>query len=395
VATTTLDQLIEQTRLKANVTRSNFATDAEIIGYLNEARKQFRELVVAADDSYYQDTLDFSIGAAPLNVQALPSTFWKLRGLDAFAGDSLRQKEVFAREFRNRFDPGVGYYFGGTGNSIVVCGLMPEQANPYRIYFTPKPLPLAALAPGVSRTIEHAGGDGTTAGSQLGMDNGNFRAGDVGGTLVISASGTPCDGTYSVLTVDDPTRLTTIPALTPSQTFGDAVVTLTGADDATRTFALVPGFDSQASGFWALQNGDFGDSDVGAYLSVVIDTPFASLSGTYQILAVNGPTSIRVSPAVAGTIAPLAGTATISRQPGGTESALDLTEDNFSEYFSVRAAMVIARKKRQDTLVAQLGAERAAIEERISALSRMRQSEPQQAPVLWGRRSTNYDDWEV
>lgn len=391
---TTLDELNAATRDKANVERSNFVSDTTIIRMLNEARKQFRELVVTADDSYYQGTLDFSIGAQPLNEQALPSLFWKMRGLDCFAADSLRQREVYARAFANRFDPEVGYYFGGDGNSIVICGQSPEQGNPFRLYYTPKPLPLAAPVSPVARSIEFNGVDGTNAGAQIILGNGRFSAADIGATLVIADSLTPVDGTYTILTVVDATHVTTFPAPTPSQSFDTStLVTLTPAASAARTFA-VANPDNQASGFWTLQNGQFGVDDIGSYLSVTIDSPNASLSGTYTILAVN-PGNIQVTPAVAGTIAGLTGTATVTRQQPNTTSTLDVTEDNFAEYFSVRAAMAIARKKRQDSLVSQLGAERAAIEERIAALSRMRQSEPQQAPVLWGHRTRYPDDLDV
>jgi len=130
---------------------------------------------------------------------------------------------------------------------------------------------------------------------------------------------------------------------------------------------------------------------------MAVDVDNNAYDGTYQILAlVSGtPPGVLTTPSTAGSAGVLIGTATISRQPAGTQHVLDVTEDNFVEYFSVRAGMVIARKKRQDTLVAALGAERAAIEERIAALAKNRQSEPQQAPVLWGRRSITLEDWEV
>ena len=393
MATTTLDELLEQTRQKANVVDSAFVLDPEIITYLNEARKQFRELVVTADDSYYQDTVDFSIGAQPLNIQALPATFWKMRGLDAFAGDSLRQTEVFAREFRNRHDPGIGYYFGGDGNSIVVSGQSPEQANPFRLYWTPKPKPLAALVPGVTRSIAHNIADGTNGGAEIVLINGAFSVGDVGGTLTIGASGTAGDGAYTIIARTGPTTVQVLPQPTPGLVFGaSTTATLTGAADHTRAFAIAPG-DNQSSGYWSLQNGSFGASDVGAFLA--IDVGGTTYDGTFEIVQFVSATLVRVLPAIAGSSGALTGTATLSRQPADTENALDLTEDNFSEYFSVRAAMVIARKKRQDTLVAQLAAERVAIEERIASLSRMRQSEPQQAPVLWGRRGRSTDDLDV
>jgi hypothetical protein len=398
VATATLDELIERTRIKANVLRSDFATDPEIIVYLNEARKQLRELIVTADDSYYQATMaDFSIGAAPTNLQALPSDFWKLRGLDAFAGDSLRQQEVYAREFRNRFDPGIGYYFGGDGNSIVVCGQSPEQGNPFRVYYTPKPRPLAARVPGNTRSITPGGGDGTNAGSQLILGAGQFTAGDVGALITIAGNGDALDGTRTIVTVVNATHVTTQPPMPPSLSFGAATVSLVDSDAASRTFAIANP-DLQSSGYFTLQNGNFGPSDVGSFLTVTLNAPNDSLNATYTILDILdggvGPTA-HVTPAVAGVFSPLVGTASVSRQPGGTDNALDLTEDNFSEYFPVRAGMAIARRKRQDTLVQQLQAEREAIEERIASLSRMRQSEPQQAPVLWGHRTRYNEDWEI
>lgn len=398
MATATIDDLVSQTQDKANVASSNFATRAQIIVFLNEALRQFRELVVTADDSYYQATLDFSITAQPGNVQALPSTFWKMRGLDGFAGDSLRQAEVYAREFRERFAPGIGYYFGADGNSIVISGVGAEQANPYRLYYTPDPLKLAdPIAPN-SRSIAHNGADGSNVGQQLIFINGAFSAGDTGGTLVISGSGTALDGTYTITSVVSPTNLTVQPLPTPSLTAGGGTsAVLTDAANATRTFSVVPTgiIDKQSFGTWILQNGAFGaGADLGSFLSVDVDNN--TYDGFFTILQVSSPTNVLVTPAIESTSPGLTGTATVSRQPGGTRNALDVTEDRFVEYFSVRAAQAIARKKRQDTLAGQLAAERAAIEDRIAALARMRQSEPQQAPVLWGRRRVlNNDDLEV
>jgi hypothetical protein len=399
VATTTLDELIEQTRQKANIQRSNFVTDTEIVGYLNEARKQLRELIITADDSYYQASLTFNASAAPDNVQALPAQFWKLRGLDAYAGDTLRQCEVYAREYRNRFDPGLGYYFGGDGNSIE---LLPPQTcpqfNPWRINYVPKPLPLAPLVPGTTRSVVHDGDDGTTGAGHIVLEQAAFSAGDLGATIVIADSGTSADGTYTIISVESASEVEVLPIPDFGLGFGmNTTASVTGADDATRTFAVAatgPG-DSLQSGYFLLQNGDFGATDLGAFIEIDVDND--AVDGAYEIIQVVGSTTIRVSGAPAGNYLALTGTATITRQPPDTENELDLTEDNFSEYLSVRSAMVIARKKRQDTLVAALGAERAAIEDRIASLSRMRQSEPQQAPNLWGgrRRSRFADDWEV
>jgi hypothetical protein len=306
---TSLVELIADTREAANVERSNFVTDPTIIRLLNYARRQLREQIITADDSYYQATDDFSISGWPNNTRALPTDFWKMRGLDCFAGDSIRQHEVFAREFRNRFDPGLGYYFGGTGNTLVVCGQSPEQGNPFRLSYVPYPRPLAALE---TRTITPDEFSGTNGSSQLVFLAGGFTSVDIGGTITIAgSSGGTLDGTRTILTIVSSTTITATPTPPPGVTTG------------------------------------------------------------------------------------LTATVTVTRQPAGTDAALDITEDAFAEYLPTRAAYRIARKKRQDSLVAQLAADRVAIEERIAALARSRQSEPQQAPVLWGRRSQYPDDFDV
>jgi hypothetical protein len=396
VATTTLDELIERTRLKANVLGSNFVLDPEIITYLNEALRQFRELVVSADDSYYQATLDFSISAQPGNEQVLPDDFWQMRGLDAFAGDLLRQTEIYAREFRNRFDSGVGYGFGGTGNSLVVLGYNAEQCNPFRLTYTPKPQPLAEPVAGKTRTILHNAGDGTNAGKQIIFINGAFTAAALGGTLTLE-NGSGIDGVYTILKVVNLTTVEVKPEPTPSVTLDPATIaTLACSSTVTRSFAVAPADNFQpATGIWTLQNGQFGADDIGGFLTA--DVTNNTYDGVFEIIDVTSATVMRVPSSSLSTSPSLTGTAIISRQATGTRTALDQTEDNFSEYFSVRAAMVIARKKRQDTLVAQLAAERGAIEERISALSTMRQSEPKQAPVLWGRRRRPFafEDWDI
>ena len=312
MAFTTLDQLDTLLRQKTNTENSNICSRSERISYLNEALRELREKIVSADDSYYSAHQDYSVGAYPANVAALPADFWMARAVKALAG-TVRERDVFAREARESNRPGIGYMFGGTGNDIVFLPQFTAQSgNPWRLIYTPKPIPLADT---VIRTPAWTTGDHSGAGV-ITVAAGNFQDGDVTITL---GGGSGADGVYTILEVFAANQVEVSPS------------------PGTLTFANTT---------------------------------------TYSV----------------------------TNQPPGTRNTLDTTEDAYAEYLPVRAGVQVARKKRQDSLVDSLGAERAAIEARIQLMAAKRQGEPQQAPVEWGRFHdraryagdyfASFDDWD-
>lgn len=196
-----VSELVTVVRQKANVERSNFVSDDEIVGYLDERRKQLQELLIAADDSYYMSRATLTtIGATvDTNSAVLPTDFWKMRGLSAKAG--LREEfPVFARNFANRLEPGeLGYTLDGDSISLWQP-VDAAQCNPFVLRYAPRALKLALpVAYAIPAT---AAADGTNAAQQFVFPAGVFddETGMTGGTLVIAGDTAlgALDGSYTV-----------------------------------------------------------------------------------------------------------------------------------------------------------------------------------------------------
>lgn len=227
-------QLVARTRKKANVQRSNFADDNEIVEYLNELRKKLHKLLIAADDSYYVSRVTLTtIGSTvDTNSAVLPADFYKVRGLSARAG-TTREFPVDARSFHDRYVPGeIGYTLDGDSISI----WRPADAaryNPYVLRYTPRPRPLAL--PVTYAIPQTAAQDGTNVSGNFVFPGGTFSdAGMIGGTLVIAGDTAvgSLNGTYTVTgfaVVGPNTTLIVTPAPSPSHT-------MTGAYTATLTY---------------------------------------------------------------------------------------------------------------------------------------------------------------
>lgn len=74
-----VSDLILQVRQRADMVNSNFCTDDEILGYLNQAHQDAYQAVVKASEGYFATS-------APLTVTgetaALPDDCWKVLGID-------------------------------------------------------------------------------------------------------------------------------------------------------------------------------------------------------------------------------------------------------------------------------------------------------------------------
>ena len=149
----TLLELRNRTLLRADMVNSPFRDSAEggeVDDVINaEWRKAYR-LLVAADDDYTLSSEDITTTQGT-SVYALPSTFYKLKGLDAFpngtTGDAQRVPK-FRWDERNRYATASGWTtFGPSayrlrGSNLVLYPTPPAGIT-LRAWYHPAPVNMA------------------------------------------------------------------------------------------------------------------------------------------------------------------------------------------------------------------------------------------------------------
>lgn len=104
---TTLEQLRQQARQRADMENSEFVEDSELDLYINDSLKELYDLLVSKFEDYYvEDPLPFTL-AQGVSSYALPTNFYKLLGVDRSTGgdpndnDSWYVLRPFSWEDRN------------------------------------------------------------------------------------------------------------------------------------------------------------------------------------------------------------------------------------------------------------------------------------------------------
>lgn len=105
----TLSSLRTSVRQRADMKYSNFIADSELDSYINNSYKELYDIVVSRFEDYYSTQLDFTIASG--NTQALPTDFYKLRGIDELLGGV------------DNFIPLTKWNFGERGKANRITGL--------------------------------------------------------------------------------------------------------------------------------------------------------------------------------------------------------------------------------------------------------------------------------
>jgi hypothetical protein len=280
VVTKTVAQLVDDTRFYANLinAQTNGATDARIIGLLNERGQELHDLVLSVDNSYYTQPYTFTLpdpvlqaaytaqnlGTAPVNWSACPGGYYKDLGLD----------------------------FNYTLPTPITCRNFNfserNQIRGRRAWHTYRPMGRQA---GV-QVIEHlcAGSSDQTAGS--------YKLWFVGRAPVLAAT--------------------------------TAIVVNAGVDAVSVT----------GGGTWSLSNAAFTQSDVGGSI-IVAGAVHATNNGTFLITAVTNGTTIITGTAVGIVAETFNGAVTVSYQLSGTVGSLDDVQQIWNKYLTLGAALTL------------------------------------------------------
>ncbi len=143
----TLTQLILAARLKADMRTSEFRSDTEITSMINNSAAELYDLLVSRFEDYYTIAMPFTI-AAGSDGYALPSNFYKVRGLDKALSGPTDWVSVSSYQFeeRNKYNNRINTYARG-GRSVLECRLIkntikvlpPDQApGSYQLWYIPK-----------------------------------------------------------------------------------------------------------------------------------------------------------------------------------------------------------------------------------------------------------------
>lgn len=163
---TTLSNLQERARQRADMVGSTFVTDSELTGYINQGLFELYDRVVAAFEDYFTTSTTFTISSG--NTYTLPASFYKLRGLD-YQTDSvtgvyvpLRQYNFLNRNIRNT----APYYMtGGTAREFRIMGdqlmFIPSDGatGNYRLWYVPSISPLSSGSDTIPESLSKFGWD--------------------------------------------------------------------------------------------------------------------------------------------------------------------------------------------------------------------------------------------
>jgi hypothetical protein len=150
----TLAELRTEARQRANMENTQFVTDTEVDARINAALGELYDIIIEADESYYQRQTTFTLTSAPptgtstatmpgtstTNQINLPTDFYRMYGLDVTGSPQTIAVRKFNFAERNL----VSFLAYKTlGNLLEV---MPYQraGNSYVFYYTPVPTYLVA-----------------------------------------------------------------------------------------------------------------------------------------------------------------------------------------------------------------------------------------------------------
>lgn len=149
--TMTLLQLRTAVRQQADMVNSQFVSDAELNGYINQSIYELWDLLIENDQDFGVTSTTFTIATG--NTQSLPADFYKFKGLDDLTSDSNSPLTVrkFSFNERNSYSlSGLPFYRGAFSDvyyRVVGSSLLfepPERApGTYKLWYIVVPTALA------------------------------------------------------------------------------------------------------------------------------------------------------------------------------------------------------------------------------------------------------------
>lgn len=142
----TLAELRSQARDRADMTNSNFVSDSELTAMINSSVAELHDIFIAGGESdYYLLSSTFST-VAGTETYALPTGFYKLRGVDVLSGSEWVSARPFNFNERNTSSfaaSNVDFRYRMAGSNILLSPVPTNQVT-VKLWYTPVATKLVA-----------------------------------------------------------------------------------------------------------------------------------------------------------------------------------------------------------------------------------------------------------
>lgn len=160
----TLSDLRTRVRERADMVNSQFISSSEILSYINAAYQELYELLVNTNEDYYTTSTTFSLTSSDNGVYALPSDFFKLRGVEFLLGGEYITLYPYNWNDRNSYNKSVAYALrptGGRAYRMMGSNLRVQPTDnavgSYQIWYVPTLTALSADSDTVDSVMTRAG----------------------------------------------------------------------------------------------------------------------------------------------------------------------------------------------------------------------------------------------
>lgn len=114
----TLQELRDSCRARADMQNSGFIQDSELDAYINSSARELYDLLTTKFEDYYLTSSSFTV-TFPTTSFAVPSDFYKLRGVDIFVGNSYYETaQPFTFQERNLQQNPIVFPFAQTSGYL-------------------------------------------------------------------------------------------------------------------------------------------------------------------------------------------------------------------------------------------------------------------------------------
>lgn len=110
---TTLATIRTRARQRSDMVNSQFVSDAELLDFINASYAELYDLIVQTYEDYFITSLEFSLTASDSGIRALPSDFYKLKGIDYKLGGNFTTLYPFDWNTRNLRQRAINRLYAG------------------------------------------------------------------------------------------------------------------------------------------------------------------------------------------------------------------------------------------------------------------------------------------
>ena len=157
---TTLSNIRDRCRQRADMVNSQFVSDTELLNFINASYAELYDLLVQTYEDYFVTSETFTLTTSDSGIRALPSGFYKLKGVDYSIGGEFVTLYPYNWNTRNRWQRSTNRYnLRGSDRKYKILGsnlrIEPrdDATGSYQLWYVPSYTALADDADNISSII--------------------------------------------------------------------------------------------------------------------------------------------------------------------------------------------------------------------------------------------------